>query len=292
MNFIKLLKHVPWGIKWRVINYYLRFFGTFSFGSINVNIEDAVSLGPDCKLLGDIYLGAGTKINSNVEFIGNISIGRYCSIARHVIFQGRNHFFHKAAIQEKFYIEDEGVFTNENNLYLTVLSLNTYEAPEGDGEMSDRIYLKSFDIKSTRYIMGELRFINLVPHEWYCELFFNIYDDTGMLIGNSDSFRIITPEAGTGEDFTISAGWGLGDPGIWVEDNYTMEVVFMDTVIAVIPFSIGNAEVRRVSEYEALLNEDVLGFDNTAHDFEMLVLENGHETDTSTTTYFFYVELE
>ncbi len=157
----------------------------------------------------------------------------------------------------KFYIEDEGVFTNENNLYLTVLSLNTYEAPEGDGEMSDRIYLKSFDIKSTRYIMGELRFINLVPHEWYCELFFNIYDDTGMLIGNSDSFRIITPEAGTGEDFTISAGWGLGDPGIWVEDNYTMEVVFMDTVIAVIPFSIGNAEVRRVSEYEALLNEDV-----------------------------------
>jgi len=105
MNFIKLLKHVPWGIKWRVINYYLRFFGTFSFGSINVNIEDAVSLGPDCKLLGDIYLGAGTKINSNVEFIGNISIGRYCSIARHVIFQGRNHFFHKAAIQEKFYIE-------------------------------------------------------------------------------------------------------------------------------------------------------------------------------------------
>jgi SpoVK/Ycf46/Vps4 family AAA+-type ATPase len=157
----------------------------------------------------------------------------------------------------KFYIEDEGVFTNENNLYLTVLSLNTYEAPEGDGEMSDRIYLKKFDIKSTRYIMGELRFINLVPHEWYCELFFNIYDDTGMLIGNSDSFRIITPDAGTGEDFTISAGWGLKDPGIWVEDNYTMEVVFMDTVIAVIPFSIGNAEVRRVSEYEALLNEDV-----------------------------------
>jgi hypothetical protein len=36
----------------------------------------------------------------------------------------------------------------------------------------------------------------------------------------------------------------------------------------------------------------VIGFDNVDHDFEMLVLEDGHGTDTSTTTYYFYVELE
>ena len=44
--------------------------------------------------------------------------------------------------------------------------------------------------------------------------------------------------------------------------------------------------------FASLLNEDVLGFDNNPHDFEMLVLENGHLTDTSTTTYYFWVELE
>lgn len=38
--------------------------------------------------------------------------------------------------------------------------------------------------------------------------------------------------------------------------------------------------------------EDVKGFNNVDHDFEMLVLENGHGTDTSTTTYYFWVELE
>lgn len=38
--------------------------------------------------------------------------------------------------------------------------------------------------------------------------------------------------------------------------------------------------------------EDVAGFDGAYHDFEMLVLENGHLTDTATTTYYFYVELE
>jgi hypothetical protein len=44
--------------------------------------------------------------------------------------------------------------------------------------------------------------------------------------------------------------------------------------------------------FASLLNEDVFGFDNNPHDFEMLVLENGHMTDTSPTTYYFWVELE
>lgn len=44
--------------------------------------------------------------------------------------------------------------------------------------------------------------------------------------------------------------------------------------------------------FASLLNEDILGFDDAPHDFEMLVLENGHLTDTSPTTYYFYLELE
>lgn len=44
--------------------------------------------------------------------------------------------------------------------------------------------------------------------------------------------------------------------------------------------------------FTSLIDEDVLGFDDRTHDFQMLVLEDGHATDTSTTTYYFYVELE
>jgi len=156
-----------------------------------------------------------------------------------------------------FYIEDEGKFATNKNNYLTVQSLNTYEAPKGDVDIDNRVFLKSFNVDTTRYIMGELRFINLVTHEWNCEFIFNIYDDTGMLIGSDDSFRLITPDAGTGEVFSVNAGWGSANAGTWVEDNYTMEVVFMDEVVAVIPFSIGKKDVERISEYEALLNEDV-----------------------------------
>jgi len=44
--------------------------------------------------------------------------------------------------------------------------------------------------------------------------------------------------------------------------------------------------------FTSILNSDTLGFDNKTYDFEMLVLENGHGTDVSTTPYYFFVELE
>jgi len=180
----------------------------------------------------------------------------------------------------KFYVEDMGVVGSGKNPYLSVNSLNTYEAPDGDLDVDDRVYLKTFDVATTRYIMGEIRFANLVPQEWHCEFFFNFYDDTGMLIGSSDSFFLVTPDSGTGEIFTITAGWGHKDPGTWIEDSYTMEIVFMDNVVAVIPFNIGKSEVERVSEYEALLNEDVGSiYDDTVNVKESNAKNEGDNTE-------------
>jgi hypothetical protein len=44
--------------------------------------------------------------------------------------------------------------------------------------------------------------------------------------------------------------------------------------------------------FASLLDQDLAGFDGRSHDFEMLVLENGHGVDTQSTTYYFYVELQ
>ena len=44
--------------------------------------------------------------------------------------------------------------------------------------------------------------------------------------------------------------------------------------------------------FASLLNSDITGFDNKYHDFEMLVLEDGHNSDVTTTDYYFYVELQ
>lgn len=51
-------------------------------------------------------------------------------------------------------------------------------------------------------------------------------------------------------------------------------------------------KTNQVPVFASLLDDSVLGFDGRNHDFEMLVLEDGHKTDTDTTEYFFYVELQ
>lgn len=65
--------------------------------------------------------------------------------------------------------------------------------------------------------------------------------------------------------------------GAGVDDHYE-EVLLWD----------GDAVV-----FTSLLEESAVdGFDGRDHDFEMLVLEDGHGVDTDTTTYYFYVELQ
>jgi hypothetical protein len=44
--------------------------------------------------------------------------------------------------------------------------------------------------------------------------------------------------------------------------------------------------------YTSILRDNSDGFDSKTHDFEMLVPENGHGTDTSVTPYYFYLELQ
>ena len=164
----------------------------------------------------------------------------------------------------EFFIQDNGRVTEKNNPYLEVLSLRTYESPRGDMDEDKRVYLKTFNKDETRFIMGELRFRSKIQSEWLCELYFNYYDDTGQCLGVSDTMVLITPGKGKDEKFTISSGYGTDNPGVWLADNYRIEVVFMDTVVAVIPFSIGDKAVERLSDYEALMNEEVSKLYNAA----------------------------
>ena len=44
--------------------------------------------------------------------------------------------------------------------------------------------------------------------------------------------------------------------------------------------------------FASILEENMLGFDSASHDFQMIVLEDGHNADTSTRPYYLFVELE
>ena len=176
-----------------------------------------------------------------------------------------------------FYIGEAGEVSTKENPYFQVASLRTYEAPQGDLEEEKRSYYKKFDKQETRYVMSEFKFINKLDEEWMCELYFNYYDDTGVLLGAVDNHSLITPDLGPGETYIISCGWGCAESDSWIEDNYRVEVVFMETVVAIIPFSVGQTFVERISEYEALLNADVGEFYGD-YVVKNQVTKEGHDT--------------
>jgi len=71
----------------------------------------------------------------------------------------------------------------------------------------------------------------------------------------------------------------FGDSGKGVADEFEEVLLYEPTTQSVI--------------FTSLLEPgNILGFNNNDYDFEMLVLEDGHLSDTSSTTYYFFVELE
>lgn len=93
-------------------------------------------------------------------------------------------------------------------------------------------------------------------------------------IGTHDIFYTNNLEFNEGECRSTRVFSNSGE-----EDNKFEEVLLYDP------------DTRSVI-FTSLLDEDILGFDGATHDFEMLVLENGHYSDVDTTTYYFYVELQ
>jgi virginiamycin A acetyltransferase len=56
-----------------------------------------------CTLRGDIEVDKRSRIGPQTELIGEVNIGKYCAIARDVVFQQLNHQMHKPSIQRRFY---------------------------------------------------------------------------------------------------------------------------------------------------------------------------------------------
>ena len=94
--------------------------------------------------------------------------------------------------------------------------------------------------------------------------------------GTHDLFYTASNEFAEGECLNTRI---YDSTGAGVNNNFEEVLLYEPTSTSVIFASI-------------LDEEDVSGFDNAFHDFEMLVLEDGHGTDVTSTTYYFFVELE
>lgn len=145
--------------------------------------------------------------------------------------------------ETKFHVEDVGQAKPGENLYFDIESIRLYE---GNGEASsiqNKQYLTRFKQADTRYVWVEFQFKNKTPKDYWAEIFFNYYNDAGQLKGSYPYMTFVTANT-AGQIYTIHPGWGNESPGRWSNDNYTVEIVFLDNLLATVPFNIGEELVE------------------------------------------------
>lgn len=137
----------------------------------------------------------------------------------------------------KFYIEDVGPSKPGENLYFDIEYIKLFEGDAQASSLPEKKFLSRFSFKDTRYVWGEFAFKNKAASDYYAEVIFNFYNDAGQPKGKSSRLLYIQPNT-VGQVYTMYPAWGSDTAGTWKDDTYTMEVVFMDNLIATVPFQV------------------------------------------------------
>ncbi|MBN8571081.1 MAG: AAA family ATPase, partial [Ignavibacteria bacterium] len=149
---------------------------------------------------------------------------------------------------EYFYIENQGVVTEESNNYFNLTSVKLFEGTADEEPLGKRKYMKTFSFKNTRYIWFEMNAESLVKDDWTCELFFSFKNEAGETKGIDNQYKFIKKNV---SDFTFTGGWGNASGTSWYPGKYYLEISFMDCMIARIPFYV--REVEEEADVENLL---------------------------------------
>jgi len=146
-------------------------------------------------------------------------------------------YFEEQFIEKKyFYVENGGQVTPHKNPYFDIQNVRLYEGANNGTVKKSRKYYTQFKREETRYIWTEFNIKNLQLDSWYCELFFYFYNETGQLKGETVELKRIEV---SDREVEVVTGWGSDITGSWYLNKCRIEVVFMDTLIAIIPFEVG-----------------------------------------------------
>jgi hypothetical protein len=83
----------------------------------------------------------------------------------------------------------------------------------------------------------------------------------------------------------INSTSGCSAAYLFVNDAYDNAGTFTETLLY-------DATAQNLVFTSILQENSAVGFDSLNHDFQMLVAEDGHNGDETTTTYYFYVEIQ
>lgn len=147
--------------------------------------------------------------------------------------------------ESHFFVYDTPAVSPGNNPFFDLDAVRLFESNAGAGVDESRRYFTTFEAKGTRFIFAELTMNNNLARDWMCEMVFNFYNEARQLKGKTVE---LFPVKGEDDTFRIASGWGSDFRGTWFIGNYTVEIVFMDTLVAVIPFRIDNEFVEGIPE--------------------------------------------
>lgn len=146
---------------------------------------------------------------------------------------------------KKFFVEEVGKVTATSNPYFTVESVKLFAGPYDGWNIKDRKYFKKLSRAETPYLWVEFKVKTKTASDWNYEFFFNFYDDAGQPKGQTVRTGLI--EKGKNDTvYIFDGGWGSESAGSWKDDKYTVEIVFMDTLVAMVPFEMGDASEEGV----------------------------------------------
>ena len=178
-----------------------------------------------------------------------------------------------------FYVVNGGLVTSESNPYFNIQEIKLFESPRDGVTIDKRKYLKTFNHKTARYVNVEMKLENLMSNEPLLpfELQFNFYNDAGQLKAYMEYFREIKDKRAT---ILLDSGYGSQTGGYWYKDKYTLEVIFMDQLVAVIPFEMGDADVEQEGSFTYTVQgrkttdkpkKDKLTFEEAIEELEALI---------------------
>lgn len=144
--------------------------------------------------------------------------------------------------ETKFHVESRGPVSFNSNPYFMLRSLRLFEGPNALPTPPTRKYYTKFDQADSRYIWGEFSLSNQIRDEdWTCEVVFNFYNDARQLKGRTEELVTVRKDL---ETIEICSGWGSDTRGTWFNDTYTLEIVFMEQLVAVVSFEVGAGYVE------------------------------------------------
>lgn len=139
-----------------------------------------------------------------------------------------------------FYITNEGPVTSQSNPYFTIQSIRLFESGQEGIPVKDRRYIKTFNQTTTRYVNAELHLeIISKTRPLPLNFKFNFYNDLGQHKAYMEYFKDHQNDRPT---LTFDTGYGSNKGNYWFQGDYTLEVLFMNQLIAVVPFKVGEEE--------------------------------------------------